>query len=84
MTREVVLSTVHTAGSDLIICWESDLPHTITQTLGLQVLALKEELSQLPNKPQFCLGWTREGSLDKWLQAEVAQGNRCAQAVQTA
>jgi len=69
-------------GCELIICWENDLPRTATEPLGLQVLALKEELSHLPNKTQFCLGWKRDGSLDKVLQAEVAQDNRCAQAVQ--
>ena len=69
-------------GCDLIICWENDLPRASTEKLGLQVLTLKEELHRLPNKSQFCLGWKREDSLDKVLQTEAAQGNRCAKTVQ--
>lgn len=67
-------------GCDVVICWENDLTPSVTQPLGLGVLALKQELATAGNG-QVCLGWKRETSLDASVDALVKQGDRGALAV---
>ena len=67
-------------GCDLIICWENDLAPSALRTLGMGVLALKQELATVGNG-SVCLGWKRETSLDARVQTDAASGERGAIAV---